>query len=202
MSERSVYKSSTGVEVPLSFTGKHLLQSLREAIQDALVKRYNEGLADGRHHAREFTAPGRAWEPISKARLAIAQHMSKLEGRTEELKLSRNQMYGRSLSLDSNPLGQDKWMHALEREVDDFVRGIRSEQLKNELVRRGEYPSSGVEKLTTDELLKELQKRLTKVFELPLIKYMPILDTRTQPLCATPKRKKAKSKKRATGRAK
>lgn len=79
MSDRSVYKSSTGVEVPLSFTGKHLLQNLREASTEEFGK-VLKSLArnpDGSY------APMLQlnWEPISKARLAIAQHMSKLESK-------------------------------------------------------------------------------------------------------------------------
>lgn len=65
VSEQSVYKPSrAGARaIPLSFTGRHLLQSLREAIIDAI--------SDG-----DFMARGGA---VSNARERIAQYMSDLE---------------------------------------------------------------------------------------------------------------------------
>lgn len=69
MSEQSVYKPSRpgARAIPLSFTGRHLLQSLREAITDAI--------ADG-----DFNARGGA---VSNVREKIAQRMSDLERKVE-----------------------------------------------------------------------------------------------------------------------
>lgn len=69
MSEQSVYKPSrAGAKpIPLSFTGRHLLQSLREAVMDAVA-------------AGDWHAHGGA---VSRVRERIAQRMSELERKCE-----------------------------------------------------------------------------------------------------------------------
>jgi len=62
---REVYKSSTHGEIPLSFTGRHLLQTLRSAATAAI--------ANGNWH-HDCNA-------LSKARGELALYMSRLEAR-------------------------------------------------------------------------------------------------------------------------
>lgn len=76
---REIYHSSTMGNIPLSFTGRHLLQQLRVEIQDLMKKVYNNGYDDGITNARKFPAPGSDWEPVSRARARLAQYMSDLE---------------------------------------------------------------------------------------------------------------------------
>jgi hypothetical protein len=64
--KREIYQSTTGKAIPLSFTGRHLLQSLREAIVFALSK--NDYHADN--------------DAVSKARCKLAEYMSRLEYET------------------------------------------------------------------------------------------------------------------------
>jgi hypothetical protein len=71
MSKQEVYKSSTMGPIPLSFTGRHLLQSLREAVQDMIAK------SDERVRRGQISSLD--WEPVSRARGRIAQYMSQLE---------------------------------------------------------------------------------------------------------------------------
>lgn len=59
--DQETYHSSTLGEIPLSFTGRRLLQNLREAIEE-----YTTGAVKG-------------WEPLSRARGKIAKYMSELE---------------------------------------------------------------------------------------------------------------------------
>jgi hypothetical protein len=67
---REVYKSSTMGDIPLSFMGRHLLQSLREAFSDYAVKVAGRG-----------AVPFTAWDPVSLARGRIAKYMSDLEAK-------------------------------------------------------------------------------------------------------------------------
>lgn len=69
MTESSVYKPSRkgARPIPLSFTGRHLLQALREAVVDAVA-------------AGDWHAHGGA---VSRVRERIAQYMSDLEKKTE-----------------------------------------------------------------------------------------------------------------------
>lgn len=83
MAERSVYKSSTLGDIPLSFTGRQLLQQLRIEVEDLIKKVYDNGHADGAQNARKFAAPGKDWEPLSRARARLAQYMSKLERKSD-----------------------------------------------------------------------------------------------------------------------
>ena len=83
-----VYKSSTLGAIPLSFTGRHLLQSLREAVVDAIEHAHKAG-RDGR------VIPSNNWHPISLARGKLAQYMSKLE---------RNRQFGAFGWRDPEPL--------------------------------------------------------------------------------------------------
>ena len=72
-----IYTSSTLGEIPLSFTGRHLLQSLREAITEALEEQAKGG------------APGFVYDlhdqAISRIRGKLAKRMSHLEQRIEQL---------------------------------------------------------------------------------------------------------------------
>jgi len=72
MSKQEIYNSSTMGPIPLSFTGRHLLQSLREEIQ-MLV-------SDSVDAAKRGCVPKlNAWEPVSRARGRLAKYMSGLE---------------------------------------------------------------------------------------------------------------------------
>lgn len=74
---REVYHSSTMGSIPLSFTGRHLLQELREAVTEAITSACKRG------SEHRMPLPG-AWEPISRARGKLAKYMSELEkGRNE-----------------------------------------------------------------------------------------------------------------------
>lgn len=70
---QEVYKSTTGGDIPLSFTGRHLLQTLREAITKAIMKQNWHEDADA----------------ISRAREAIARYISDLERKGNEMALAR-----------------------------------------------------------------------------------------------------------------
>lgn len=72
MTEKSVYKSTTMGDIPLSFTGRHLLQTLREEIQD-----YVEQFRNRQPHER-------SWDGLSKARGKLAKYMSDLEKKAEK----------------------------------------------------------------------------------------------------------------------
>jgi hypothetical protein len=74
MSKQEVYHSSTLGPIPLSFTGRRLMQNLREEFQRLLSS------------AVEKTKRGQVgisseWERVSEARGRIAQYMSELEKR-------------------------------------------------------------------------------------------------------------------------
>lgn len=69
MAERSVYKSTTLGDIPLSFTGRQLLQQLRIEMED-MLRDVKKGLDV-------------SWDPLSRARGRLAQYMSKLEGKLE-----------------------------------------------------------------------------------------------------------------------
>lgn len=100
MAEKSVYHSSTMGEIPLSFTGRHLLQSLREEIQELLGKRYDQGLKDGKGAARQHTTAEREWEPLSRVRGKLAKYMSDLEGKVGTLGAENEQLKRLSNALD------------------------------------------------------------------------------------------------------
>lgn len=74
MPKQEVYHSSTLGPIPLSFTGRRLMQNLREAFQDLLQKRVEQtkrGQVGGQDD----------WTSVSEARGKLAQYMSKLEQR-------------------------------------------------------------------------------------------------------------------------
>lgn len=73
-----VYHSSTLGPIPLSFTGRRLLQNLREEVTALLKKAYRNGEQKWyRDGANPVSAED--WEPLSKARGELAKYMSKLE---------------------------------------------------------------------------------------------------------------------------
>lgn len=63
--KQEVYQSSTLGDIPLSFTGRRLLQNLREEIED-LMKGRASIVAD-------------EWKPLSRARGKLALYISQLE---------------------------------------------------------------------------------------------------------------------------
>lgn len=63
MAKQEVYKSTTLGSIPLSFTGRHLLQSLREALEDAIA-------------AKDASVN---WDALSRVRGRLARYMSGLE---------------------------------------------------------------------------------------------------------------------------
>jgi hypothetical protein len=170
---RSVYKSSTGVQVPLSFTGKHVLQNLREAMMEALKSAYDHG-ARGTSNLQD-------WDPLSKARLAIAQHISGLENKSERAndaqavsipealyRASDEQIYheynrrglkprpwDRGFKIHSNPTHQDHF-----RSLWEASRGDLNNLIGQKFTVQVEEPSAppvkvvGVEGLSTDALPK------------------------------------------------
>ncbi len=69
--EQQIYHSSTLGKIPLTFTGRHLMQSLREAIQDAIALR---------HYG----------DALSHARGKLAQYISKLEKDVKRLKAAED----------------------------------------------------------------------------------------------------------------
>lgn len=79
MAERSVYKSSTLGDIPLSFTGRQLLQQLRIEMED-MLRDVKKGLDV-------------SWDPLSRARGRLAQYMSKLEGKTESPERTEDQAF-------------------------------------------------------------------------------------------------------------
>lgn len=64
-SKQETYQSSTLGEIPLSFTGRRLLQNLREEVEDLL------------RGAPSVTTD--EWKPLSRARGKLALYISKLE---------------------------------------------------------------------------------------------------------------------------
>lgn len=73
-----VYHSSTLGPIPLSFTGRRLMQNLREEVTALLKKAYRNGEQKWyRDGANPVSAED--WEPLSKARGELAKYMSKLE---------------------------------------------------------------------------------------------------------------------------
>jgi hypothetical protein len=86
---KEVYKSSTLGEIPLSFTGRHLLQNLREAVQKLLSEREEELRKDpSAWRNTEY------WKEVSLARGKLAEYMSKLEEKTERRKEIINKQFG------------------------------------------------------------------------------------------------------------
>lgn len=78
MSNQEIYHSSTMGDIPLSFTGRHLLQALREAIIERDQKVINEyGMR------LNPTGPGHFghWDEVSRTRGRIAKYMSELESK-------------------------------------------------------------------------------------------------------------------------
>lgn len=73
---QEVYHSTTLGPIPLSFTGRHLLATLREAIT-AMVDDLKSQLPLPSYGPQR--APKLDWEPVSEARGKLAQYMSKLE---------------------------------------------------------------------------------------------------------------------------
>lgn len=73
--DQEIYHSSTMGSIPLSFTGRRLMQNLREAIEEAMARPINTPY------------PGRQddciknWRPVSEARGRLAKYISELENR-------------------------------------------------------------------------------------------------------------------------
>lgn len=74
---REVFRSSTMGDIPLSFTGRHLLQALRDEMTELL-----EGVKKRAARGSTLTLEG-DWEPLSRARGRIAKYMSELEKKAE-----------------------------------------------------------------------------------------------------------------------
>lgn len=70
--KQEVYHSSTLGPIPLSFTGRRLMQNLREAFQELLQKRVEKAKRG------EFTTAD-DWNGVSYARGKLAEYMSRLE---------------------------------------------------------------------------------------------------------------------------
>lgn len=86
--ERQVYRPSTGGQIYLSFTARHLMQSLREAIQDALLN------SNYSVHDRQ----------LSRARAKLAEHISELE---TEVQILRNRLKDVRTVADVSHLAPD-----------------------------------------------------------------------------------------------
>jgi hypothetical protein len=67
---QEIYQSATMGDIPLSFTGRHLLQSLREAIHEAIA-------------ASDYSCFGT--HKVSEARGRLAKYISKLEQQSTKL---------------------------------------------------------------------------------------------------------------------
>ena len=92
--KQEVYHSSTLGPIPLSFTGRRLMQNLREAVQ-ALLQKRTEQAARGQVPSQDD------WEDVSKARGQLAQYMSKLEkGQSNEDKIVL--LYGKPVNYYFN----------------------------------------------------------------------------------------------------
>ena len=74
MSRQEVYHSSTLGPIPLSFTGRRLMQNLRVAVQELLQKRTDEA-------RRGQIGSQDDWSQVSRARGEIAKYMSDMEKR-------------------------------------------------------------------------------------------------------------------------
>lgn len=74
--KQEVYISSTMGEIPLSFTGRRLLQNLREAIEEMTIRATNAARAG-------HGGPVDNWKPVSEARGRLAKYISELEQRTQ-----------------------------------------------------------------------------------------------------------------------
>lgn len=74
MLEQEVYKSSALGPIRLSFTGRHLLQNLREAMTELVAKVIKEN---------KVVLGEQDWEPVSVARGQIAKYMGRLEQRND-----------------------------------------------------------------------------------------------------------------------
>jgi hypothetical protein len=72
MTERSIYNSTTLGPIPLSFTGRHLLQNLREAVTEMVSKAVEKA-------KKGQAGIGLEWDAVSRARGKLAQYMSQLE---------------------------------------------------------------------------------------------------------------------------
>lgn len=73
---QEVYHSSTLGRIPLSFTGRRLMQNLREAFGEFLMQAKKQAVAEA-VTSQAYTAP--KWDKVSEARGEIAKYMSKLE---------------------------------------------------------------------------------------------------------------------------
>jgi hypothetical protein len=95
--DESVYRSSTLGDIPLSFTGRHLLQGLRDEVTDLIRKAYDNGKADVMRNdgLNRLSTAGTDWEPVSRARGRIAQYISNLEAKQERAKENANELFGK-----------------------------------------------------------------------------------------------------------
>lgn len=83
-----IYHSSTLGLIKLSFTGRRLMQNLREEFKQLLQIAYKNGVVDARRSShlnpnqirRSDPVDSTAWAPLSRARGELVKHMSTLEG--------------------------------------------------------------------------------------------------------------------------
>lgn len=76
MAKREIYHSTTMGPIPLSFTGRHLMQALREAVTDMMSKAVEKA-------KRGEAGIGLEWDEVSRARGRIAKYISQLEERPQ-----------------------------------------------------------------------------------------------------------------------
>lgn len=81
MPKQEVYHSSTLGPIPLSFTGRHLLQALRTEFTDLVAAAKDGKIVD--------------WQAVSRARGRIAQYMSQLEGKQNKAQENANALFGK-----------------------------------------------------------------------------------------------------------
>lgn len=94
--KQEIYNSSTHGEIPLSFTGRHLLQTLREAIEDAVS-------------AEDYKVNAQA---VSRARAQLAHYMSHLEG--FKIRVEIKDFSGAVGSASTNDLNEEAIEEMLE----------------------------------------------------------------------------------------
>ena len=102
MSKKSVYKSSTLGDIPLSFTARALMDALR-----------TETTEMAGHIKAGCNIDSVRWEPVSRARGRLAQYISDLETKCDERKVQLNNVYGASL--------QDQFVREQYQKIQDFV---------------------------------------------------------------------------------
>jgi len=80
---QEVYHSSTLGRIPLSFTGRRLMQNLREAFQDFVraARLHEKAIAIASIQHEPMPVNDVSWAKVSEARGRIVEYMSKLEGK-------------------------------------------------------------------------------------------------------------------------